>query len=50
VGLEMILTHIREFDITSRISCVTALAVSVTVSGARIGPTLMVVISALACE
>ncbi|KAG1881413.1 armadillo-type protein [Suillus tomentosus] len=50
VGLEMILTHIREFDITSRISCVTALAVPVTESGARIGPTLMVVISALACE
>ncbi|KAG1815973.1 armadillo-type protein [Suillus subaureus] len=50
VGVEMILTYIREFDITSRISCVTALAVSVTESDARIGPTLMVVISALVCE
>ncbi|KAG2146464.1 armadillo-type protein [Suillus bovinus] len=50
VGVEMILTHIREFNIMCRISCVTALAVSVTESGARIGPTLMVVISALACE
>ncbi|KAG1890377.1 armadillo-type protein [Suillus subluteus] len=50
VGVEMILTYIREFDITSRISCVTALAVSVTESGAQIGPTLMVVTSALVCE
>ncbi|KAG2345684.1 ARM repeat-containing protein [Suillus weaverae] len=50
IGVEMILTRIREFDISSRISCVTALAVSVTESDARIGPTLMVVISALVCE
>ncbi|KAG2368350.1 armadillo-type protein [Suillus spraguei] len=50
VGVDMILTHIQEFDITSRISCVTALAVSVTESDARVGPTLMVVISALVCE
>lgn len=50
VGVEMILTHIQEFDITSRISCVTALAVPVTELDARIGPTLMVVISALVCE
>ncbi|KAG1737606.1 hypothetical protein EDB19DRAFT_1716833 [Suillus lakei] len=50
IGVEMILTHIREFDLTSRISSVTALAVSVTESNARIGPTLMVVISALVCE
>ncbi|KIK40443.1 hypothetical protein CY34DRAFT_268454 [Suillus luteus UH-Slu-Lm8-n1] len=50
VGVEMILTHIQEFDITSRISCVTALAVPVTESDVRIGPTLMVVISALVCE
>ncbi|KAG2078780.1 ARM repeat-containing protein [Suillus decipiens] len=50
VGIDMILTHIQEFDITSRISCITALAVSVTESDARIGPTLMVVISALVCE
>jgi AP-4 complex subunit epsilon-1 len=65
VGVEMILTHIQEcmcnycitdvaltapVDITSRISCVTALAVPVTELDARIGPTLMVVISALVCE
>jgi AP-4 complex subunit epsilon-1 len=65
IGVEMILTHIQEcmcnhfitdftltapVDITSRISCVTALAVSFTESDARIGPTLMVVISALVCE
>jgi len=61
----MILTYIRECmcnyfvagftltaldDITSRISCVTALAVSVAESDTRIGPTLMVVIAALVCE
>ncbi|KAG1751650.1 armadillo-type protein [Suillus paluster] len=50
VGVEMILTHIREFDVTSRISCVTALAVSATELDVRIGPTLMVIISALVCE
>ncbi|KAG2148535.1 armadillo-type protein [Suillus cothurnatus] len=50
VGVEMILTYIREYDITSRISCVTALAVSVAESDTRIGPTLMVVIAALVCE
>ncbi|KAJ8592328.1 ARM repeat-containing protein [Rhizopogon salebrosus TDB-379] len=49
-GVEMILSHIREFDIASRISCVTALGVSVTELNVRIGPTLMVVISALVCE
>ncbi|OJA17845.1 hypothetical protein AZE42_03319 [Rhizopogon vesiculosus] len=49
-AVEMILTHIREFDIASCISCVTALGVSVTELDARIGPTLMVVISALVCE
>lgn len=64
-GVEMILTHIREcmcdhfstqlsltspVDIESRISCVTALGVSVTELDTRIGPTLMVVISALVCE
>ncbi|KAG2150452.1 armadillo-type protein [Suillus clintonianus] len=50
VGVEMVLTHIRDFDISSRVSCVTVLAVSVTELDARIGPTLMVVISALVCE
>lgn len=65
-GVEMILTHIREcmcdhfatwssltalaFDITSRISCVTALGIYVTELDVRIGPTLMVVTSALVCE
>ena len=64
-GVEAILTHIRAcmydqfstwlllialVDIASRISCATALGVSITELDVRIGPTLMVVISALVCE
>ncbi|KAF8134583.1 armadillo-type protein [Boletus edulis] len=50
LSVERILNGIRERETTSRISCVTALAVSLTELHVRIGPTLMVVISALVSE
>lgn len=44
------LPDILEGDTSSRISCVTALAVSLTEPEMRVGPTMMVVISALVSE
>ncbi|KAH7909974.1 armadillo-type protein [Hygrophoropsis aurantiaca] len=49
-GVERILLRIREMGSSARVACVTTLIVPVTEIDVRIGPTLMVVISALACE
>ncbi|KAI9569737.1 armadillo-type protein [Boletus coccyginus] len=49
-SVERILNGIRERDPSSRISFVTMLAVSLTEPEVRVGPTLMVVISALVSE
>ncbi|KAF8557577.1 ARM repeat-containing protein [Imleria badia] len=49
-SVERILNGIRERETSSRISCVTALAVSLTEPEVRVGPTIMVVISALVSE
>ncbi|KIJ67872.1 hypothetical protein HYDPIDRAFT_185857 [Hydnomerulius pinastri MD-312] len=49
-SVERILGRIQNLEIPSRISCVTALAVSITEQEVRVGPTLMVIISAVVCE
>ncbi|KAH7926514.1 ARM repeat-containing protein [Leucogyrophana mollusca] len=49
-SIERILVCIRELEISSRIACVTMLIVPVTEVDVRIGPTLMVVVAAMACE
>ncbi|KAH7888611.1 armadillo-type protein [Phlebopus sp. FC_14] len=48
--VERILCRVRDMETASRTSCATALAVSVIEPEIRVGPTLMVVISALVCE
>ncbi|KAF8842990.1 ARM repeat-containing protein [Paxillus ammoniavirescens] len=49
-SVERVLNGIRERETSFQISCVTALAVSLTEPEVHIGPTLMVVISALVCD
>ncbi|KAF9227270.1 ARM repeat-containing protein [Gyrodon lividus] len=49
-SVELILNGIRERETSYQISCVTALAVSLIEPDVHVGPTLMVVISALVCE
>ncbi|KIK97374.1 hypothetical protein PAXRUDRAFT_31834 [Paxillus rubicundulus Ve08.2h10] len=49
-SVERVLNGIRERETFFQISCVTALAVSLTEPEMHLGPTLMVVISALVCD